>query len=119
MDVIVKGEKGEEQLAQVMVDTGATYTFLDQGILDRIGASRLPGDFEIELGDGKIIRARMYGIFMKYKEWHGPAIVASFAGSKNVIGVEALESLGLRLDPSTGKIESIRPPGLAYFYRGT
>lgn len=37
-------------------------------------------------------------------------------GAKTVIGVETLESIGLKLDPTTGNLEFTRPKGMAYFY---
>jgi len=45
-----------------------------------------------------------------------PAISITFEGAQTVVGVETLESLGLKLDPTTGKIEFTRPKGMAYFY---
>ena len=39
-------------------------------------------------------------------------------GAQTVIGVETLESIGLKLDPTTGKLEFTRPKGMAYFYWG-
>jgi predicted aspartyl protease len=35
-----------------MVDTGATYTFIEQEILEKVGALILPTKVEIELRDG-------------------------------------------------------------------
>ncbi len=45
-----------------------------------------------------------------------PCIAITFDGAQTVIGVETLESIGLKLDPTSGKLEFTRPKGLAYFY---
>ena len=60
----------------------------------------------------------VYGTIAKIREREGPATVLTFKGVKSVIGAETLESLGLKVDPTTGKLEEIRPKGLAYFYCG-
>lgn len=116
MDVLVKGSKGKAKLNKVVVDTGATYSFLQERILHKIGAFRFPTTVPIELGDGKKVRGKAYGVVMKFKEREAPTTVVTFKGAKSVIGVEALEALGLKIDPTIGKLESTRPKGLAYFY---
>ena len=114
--IVVKGEKGEERLENVPVDTGATYTFLEEKTLKKVGAVKLPTQVEVELGDGKKVLAGVYAIVIKFEDSEAPIIGATFPGTKVVIGVEALESLGLRIDPTTNKLEQVRPKGMAYFY---
>ncbi|MDI6807034.1 MAG: hypothetical protein QMD14_04465 [Candidatus Aenigmarchaeota archaeon] len=119
MNIIVKGEKGEEKLDNVVVDTGATYTFLEEKTLMKVGAVKLPTHVEVELGDGKKVLADVYGVAIKFEDKEVPTIVLTFPGTKMVIGVETLESLGLRVDPTTNKLEYVRPKGMAYFYQKT
>jgi predicted aspartyl protease len=116
MNIIVKGEKGKEKLENIVVDTGATYTFLEESVLKRIGAVKLPTQVEVELGDGKKVLADAYGIVVRYEDREAPTIAVTFPGTKMVVGVETLESLGLRVDPTTNKLEYVRPKGMAYFY---
>jgi len=113
---MVRGTKTEEELKGVLVDTGATYTVLPQDILEKIGASRIPTEVETELGNGKKVKARAYGIVIRIKDAEAPSIAITFEGAKTVIGVETLESIGLKLDPTTGNLEFTRPKGMAYFY---
>jgi len=115
-DIMVRGTKTEEELKGVLVDTGATYTVLPQDILEKIGASRIPTEVETELGNGKKVKARAYGIVIRIKDAEAPSIAITFEGAKTVIGVETLESIGLKLDPTTGNLEFTRPKGMAYFY---
>jgi predicted aspartyl protease len=55
-------------------------------------------------------------VAIKIKDVEAPTISITFEGAKTVIGVETLESLGLKLDPNTGNLEFSRPKGIAYFY---
>lgn len=115
-DIIVRGTKAKEELKDVLIDTGATYTVLPEGILKEIGAWGPISETEVELGDGKKVKATAYGVRIRIKGGEAPCIVITFEGAKTVIGVETLESIGLKLDPTTGNLEFTRPKGIAYFY---
>jgi len=116
-DVTVRGNKAAVELKNVLIDTGDTYTVLPERILEEVGAPRIPGEIEIELGNGQKVKAKAYGVAIKIKGVEAPAISIAFEGAQTVIGVETLESIGLRLDPTTGELEFTRPKGLAYFYQ--
>jgi len=98
------------------VDTGATFTILSKDVAEEVGAAKLPATIELELGDGRRIGAEAYGLALRIGEREGPAIVASFEGAKPVLGVQSLESLGLKVDPVSGRLEPTRPAGVAYYY---
>jgi len=115
-DITVRGNKGSIELKNVLIDTGATYTVLPEDVLKQIGASPIPGYVEIKLGDSKKVKCKAYGIRINIGEAEAPAISITFEGAKTVIGVETLESAGIKLDPTTGTLEFTRPKGLAYFY---
>lgn len=116
-DVIVRGSKAALELKNVLIDTGATYTVLPEEILEKVGAWGPMGEVEVELGNGQKIGAKAYGVAIKIRGVEAPAISIAFKGAKTVVGVETLESIGLRLDPTTGELEFTRPKGLAYFYQ--
>jgi predicted aspartyl protease len=115
-DMTVRGDRGAIELKEVLIDTWATYTVLPEKILEEVGAARIPGEVEVEIGNGQKIKAKAYGVAIKIKGVEAPAISITFEGARAVIGVEALESIGLRLDPTTGELEFTRPKGLAYFF---
>ncbi|MEW6686624.1 MAG: aspartyl protease family protein [Candidatus Edwardsbacteria bacterium] len=115
-DIMVRGNKAEVKLKKILIDTGATYTVLPESLLRKIGAPKIPGESEVELGNGKKVKAKAYGISIRIKDAEAPCIGITFEGAKTVIGVETLESIGLKLDPTTGNLEFTRPKGLAYFY---
>ena len=116
VDVTIRGSKAESKLKNVLIDTGATYTVLPGEILNEIGAWGPLPEIDVELGDGKKVKAKPFSIWIRIEETEAPAIAITFKGAKTVIGVETLESAGLKLDPTTGTLEFTRPKGLAYFY---
>jgi len=115
-DIVIKGARGTKELKEVLIDTGATCTVLPKRDLNEVGASLLPTEVKVELGNGQEISAEAYGIVIIIANAEAPAIGITFEGAQTVVGVETLESLGLKLDPTTGKMEFTRPKGTAYFY---
>jgi predicted aspartyl protease len=115
-DMTVRGSKAAVELKNVLIDTGATYTVLPEEVLEQVGAARIPTEVEVELGNGETVKAKAYGVAIKIEEVEAPSISITFEGSQTVIGVETLESIGLKLDPTAGKLEFTRPKGMAYFY---
>ena len=115
-DIVVRGSKVQKEMKDVLIDTGATYTVLPVEILKEVGAWGPIREMEIKLGNGQKVKAKAYGVAIKIKDVEAPSISITFEGAKTVVGVETLESAGLKLDPTTGKLEFTRPKGIAYFY---
>jgi predicted aspartyl protease len=116
-DMTVRGSKAVVELKKVLIDTGATYTVLPEEILEKVGAWGPMPEIEVTLGNGQSVKAKVYGVAITIEEVEAPAISITFDGAQTVIGVETLESIGLKLDPTTGKLEFTRPKGMAYFYQ--
>jgi len=116
-DIEVRGSKATALLKDVVIDTGATYTVLPEHVPEQVGAWGPMGGGEVALGDGRKVQAKAYGVRIKIGEVEGPSISMAFEGAETVIGVETLESLGLKVDPTTGKLEATRPAGVAYFFQ--
>lgn len=116
-DMTVRGSKAAVELKKVLIDTGATYTVLPEKVLEEVGAGRIPAEVEVELGNGQKVKAKAYGVAITIEGVEAPAISITFDGAQTVIGVETLESIGLKLDPTTGTLEFTRPKGMAYFYQ--
>ena len=115
-DVTIIGSKGEHKLKDILVDTGASYSVFSEEVLKEIGASKLPVKVSVELGNGRVIQADAYAAVLSLEDRQGPIIAITFEGAKPVVGVFSLESLGLRVNPVTEKLEETRPKGIAYFY---
>ena len=113
---VVKGVKGKKEIPKLLVDTGATFTVLPPEILRDIGASPVPHKARPELGDGRFVDADVFVVSIWVQDREGPIFVVAFKGAKPVLGVRALEDLGLKVDPVSGTLEPTRPPGVAYYY---
>lgn len=116
VDLIIKGEKGQEVIKDVLVDTGASFSFLPKDRLERAGAFLLPEKTKVELGNGERVEAEAYAATVEVEGRVGPATILTFEGAKSVVGLSVLEALGLKVNPTTGKLEETRPSGVAYFY---
>jgi predicted aspartyl protease len=82
----------------------------------QVGAIKASFTTDVWLADGRKIPASVYLASIAIDGREGPAIVLAFEGAKEVVGVQTLESLGLKPNPDTGKLEATRPKGVAYFY---
>jgi len=116
VDLTLRGQKEEVILKDVLIDTGATYTILPEETLAKAGAVKLVYRSHLELGDGRRVEADFYTSIIKIDDREAPIAIATFEDAKPLIGVLTLESLGLKVDPTTGKLEPTRPRGIAYLY---
>ena len=67
-DIIVRGRIGEILLKNIIVDTGASYTVLDKNIVEKIGAWFIPYKIDLELGDGRIVKADVYAVIISLED---------------------------------------------------
>jgi hypothetical protein len=56
---LVRGERGEQEL-NALIDTGASYTVLPTELVEEVGAIRTPYTVDLELGDGRTVKASVY-----------------------------------------------------------
>ncbi len=112
----VEGEKGRREISDLLVDTGATFTILSPEIIHDIGATPRPRKVRLELGDGRKVEAEEYVLDVEVGDREGSTFALTFRDAKPVIGVLTLETLGLKVNPVSGKLEAARPPGVAYYY---
>jgi len=99
VNVCIRGGKGERELGEILADTGATYTILPLEVIEGVGAVKIPPyAMDVELGDGRTVKASVYATSIKIGDREGPAIILTFEKAKSVLGVQTLESLGLRVD---------------------
>ena len=94
---------------RVLVDTGATHSVLPSDLADRLGVVQSPRRIRAELADGSH-RAMCVGtVLVKLlgREAGDTALIAR-RDAEPVLGVEALESLGLTVDPRSRKLKPSR-----------
>jgi len=116
-DIEITGTKSLKKIDKVLVDTGASTTILPLDIIKEAGGIKIPTEtVELELGDGRRVKAEFYAVGIGLKGRKAGTVVLSFEGAKTVVGVRTLEDLGLKPNPITGELEEERPPGVYYFY---
>lgn len=95
---------GRAEEVSLLVDTGATLSWIPREILNRLGAtvfSRLP----FELADGRRLERDITTVLLTVDGRKAPVPVAfGEAGEAAVLGATALESLGLLVDPVAQKL---------------
>jgi hypothetical protein len=91
---------------------------LEKAVVERVGAWRITYTVDLELRDGRTVKADVYAVIVGLGGRSAATLVACFEGARNFIGVRTLEDLGLKVDPVSGKIEASRPKNVVYFYGG-
>lgn len=86
---------------ELLVDTGALSSFVPRGVLEELG---IPVQFRraFRLANGQMIERDVGGAFFR---WNGHMTVAPVVfgepGDEPLLGVTALEGMGLEVDPTT------------------
>ena len=101
LEGLVSGEK-----VRMLVDTGATFTTISSELADRLGVSRLKPR-KVKLANGIEVNAEAGAINIKVNGREVPTTVL-IMGEEPLLGVETLETLGLKVNPETGKLEPTR-----------
>ena len=91
-----------------LVDTGATSTILPRAVADRIGAPELAQRFDVSLADGRRKRLPACAVGILVSGRRGPTTVLVIPRGEPLLGVETLESLGLKVNPEKGRLEPSR-----------
>ena len=98
---------GEPVEIEMLVDTGAIFTLVPRPVLERLGV-RPSGKRAFRTIEGRPIERDVGGIELEVDGYRPPAPVPVIFGEPNdgpVLGVTALESMGLKVDPTAGVLE--------------
>ena len=104
----MKGELPEANVRRVkvesLVNTGATYPALPEDLIRKLGLTFLR-EVSGEVAGG-VAKLRLYGLTIVQIEDRiaGCPVIERPRGTTPVIGVVALEQMGFRVDPATGKL---------------
>lgn len=99
--------RGRSLSVEALIDTGATTLVLPRRVAEELGAEVL-GEMDVELADGTIRRVPYTVVEVELGGRRGPLLAAIVEGGEVCVGVEALERLGLAVDPATGRIHPTR-----------
>ena len=93
---------------ELLVDSGATYSVIPAGILEKLGIKPLREE-EFRLANGKrIVRKKGVAIF-KYGKRIGVAdVIFGEEGDSNLLGALTLEAMGLALNPLKRELKPIK-----------
>jgi len=108
-DVIVRGRR--EKKIRGLVDTGAAYIVLDPEGIKELELTPTGFEAELVLAGKRRVKAKIYVGEAEAEGRRGPVLVAELDVPVPLIGVYALETLGLKPNPVTGKLEVVGPEG--------
>lgn len=107
VESLLRGVTGEET-AKVFVDTGSTFSMIPMKLGEALGVQKAPWKEKVSLADGSL---KEFDVAFMYLEVLGRGTVAKVLLSEvdePALGVETLETLGLKVDPVTGTVEPSR-----------
>ena len=98
--------------AQFLVDTGAFHTAIPKIMAEKLRLE-IAGEISITLADKREIKAPIALASLKVLDRESIVPVVIIDVPKPLLGVSALEGLGLKVDPVAGNLEHSRPFGAA------
>jgi clan AA aspartic protease len=93
----------------MLVDTGATFTVIPKRLAKAIGMRRPQRLVKVRLADGRALRLGADVAILQIDGRQAPATVLVGKVDEPVLGVEALEALGLVVDPHRKRLSPSRP----------
>jgi predicted aspartyl protease len=100
----------EHELTEVefVVDTGSFYTAIDSELRDRLGL-REGTPMRKQLADGSVVPAELTSAYLKIDGREGGVPVEVAPVPVSLLGVSALEALGMKVNPVTQELEVVHP----------
>ena len=108
-EIKIRGEREKE--IKALVDTGASYIVLNRKTIEEIKPTPTQYEVELTLADKRRVKTRLYLAEAEAEGRKGPVFIAELETPTPLLGVFALETLGLKPNPTTGKLEIIGPEG--------
>lgn len=105
VDVYLEGTQKEEKVT-MLVDTGATLSAIPKDLADRLGVPRL-NPRRVQLADGKELTVEAGVVHVRIDGREAPTTVL-ILGNEPLLGVETLETLGLKVNPQKRELEPVR-----------
>ena len=107
VQVSLRGPKKAKRV-KMLVDTGAAYMMIPPRLADELGAIKLPGRIPTSYTNGGREELEATAVMIELEAMVGGAIALIGASDEPLLGVEALEALGLKVDLGTGRVETTR-----------
>lgn len=103
VEVKLHGPKGSEKVG-LLVDTGSTYSWVSRAVLEKLGVEPKGKKVFKTIDDRHIEREIGEAVIEIMGEKATTVVVFADEGTQ-VLGVHALEGLGLEVDPSIGTLK--------------
>jgi aspartyl protease family protein len=105
----VRLRAGKATTVQMLVDTGATYSVIPPRLAKAVGILRPRRTVTVRLADGRRIRLGADVAILRIDGREAPATILVGKVDEPILGVEALEALGLVVDPRRKRLSPSRP----------
>jgi len=98
----------KRQQVEFLIDSGAVYSLVPAGVLHKLGLKPYRTE-SFALADGTRIKRKVGDAYFEINGHRGPApVIFGEKGDEPLLGVTALESLGLVLDPFKRQLRPMR-----------
>lgn len=104
--VKIRGERGSEE-AELLVDTGSTFTWISTEILERVGVESTSTRRFRTIDGREIVRKIGEAALELLGERATSIIVFAEKGDASVLGTHSLEGLGFEVDPVTKQLKKV------------
>lgn len=94
---------------RMLVDTGATFSVIPTSLARALGIRRPRRSVSVRLADGRRVRLGADLAIVKIDGREAPATILVGNVDEPILGVEALEALGLVVDPRKKRLSPSRP----------
>ena len=92
-------KEGVEEQVELLVDTGATLSWIPKALVERLGVPRLRRRSFL-VADGRLVERETAGALLRLDGTEANVtVVVAEAGDGLLLGATALESLGFAVDP--------------------
>jgi len=92
---------------ELLVDTGSTYTWVSNVVLERLNVEAKTTR-KFKTIDGRLLERKVGEVLVEYmNEKATRMVVFADKGDAEVLGVDALEGLGLEVDPITKQLRKV------------
>ncbi|MEW6685224.1 MAG: aspartyl protease family protein [Candidatus Edwardsbacteria bacterium] len=106
-EVIIRAN-GREVKKKLLVDTGSTYSWLKPEVAKQVGIKPIEKR-EFETIEGRIVKRRIGFVEMRVLDRRTPTLVIlGLKKDSEVLGLHALEGLGLEVDPINRRLKKSR-----------
>jgi len=97
-------DPSKSQQVELLVDTGSTYTWTSRSILEDLSIKPVTVR-NFRTIDGRTLKREVGEVVMEYSDERATRMVVfAETGDAEVLGVDALEGLGLEVDPLTREL---------------